>query len=95
MEGMMFEKKNNLIASDWINKNNSTLKAIYNQIDLIENHISKYYKEENKETFIWKKFLLGLELIKYLFASNNISNLKNAEILTQKKINEYLDFTQL
>lgn len=97
MQQMMFEKRNDLIASDWINdtKYNSILKVICSQIDLTKNQISKYYKEENKKTFIWKKFLLGLELIKSLFASNNISNLENAEILTQQKINEYLAFNHI
>jgi len=83
----------------WITNYTSTIKKISEHLDKITTLIS--ITNSNKETFIWKKFEKGLELIKYLFASNNPSYLENIEIaarekiLLQQKINEYLAFTNI
>jgi len=90
MEGMIFGKHIKMIASDWTNEYESSLKLIFNQIDIVTKNILKLFSGTNQERPILEEFIKGLELIKSLFASNNYNNLDFQTQKTQQVINNFL-----
>ena len=86
-KNIFVKKDDKEIASDWINYD-LQISGISSQIDYLKLFISKNI--ENNQNKQYKIFELGLELIKSLFASNNIRELEKSELLTQTNIEEYL-----
>ena len=86
-KNIFVKKDDEEIVSDWINYD-LQISGISSQIDYLKLFISKNI--ENNQNKQYKIFELGLELIKSLFASNNIRELEKSELLTQTNIEEYL-----